>query len=191
MFSFFKKKTEGLISFFNLFDFWDSLEDSERNLLELKYGDDLTKGKPEINGSSSYFLASLSSFVNTKEHSKLCEKIINESIKLLKDEKSENLHFIYDSYIDFFYRNRDSENNLEKAIEYCKKQIELSPESAKEIKNNEFFVSLPIHKGYEQLAIIYKKNKQWQDVIDLCEKGKSEGWTNDFDKRIEEAKGKF
>ena len=46
---------------------------------------------------------------------------------------------------------------------------------------------LGTHTGFTQLAIIYKKQKDWEKVIELCKQAKADDWGGDWDKRIEEA----
>ena len=50
------------------------------------------------------------------------------------------------------------------------------------------FPKLPRHIGYEQLAIIEKKNKNWQRVIEICKQAQKEKWNGTWKERIEEAK---
>jgi len=40
----------------------------------------------------------------------------------------------------------------------------------------EFLDSLPLHTGYEQLAIIKEKQKDYRSVIKISEKALKEGW---------------
>jgi len=43
---------------------------------------------------------------------------------------------------------------------------------------------IPRHYGYDQLAIIYEKQGKFKEAIKLCETGRSQGWANEFDKRL-------
>ena len=43
---------------------------------------------------------------------------------------------------------------------------------------------MPGHVGYEQLAIIKKKEGKYQEVIELCSKALKEGWMGDWEQRI-------
>lgn len=120
-------------------------------------------------------------------------------------------HFAYIGLQNFYYKYRDlNEKYINKCIEYCVKQIEIASAVAKIMQEenlkqiNEMIEmekkygtgdgsdlipqNLPSHTGYKQLAVIEKKNKNWKRVIELCEQAKSEGWTDDWDKRITEAR---
>lgn len=108
-------------------------------------------------------------------------------------ETAEDKHFYFLHLIKFYYKNRDINNNLDKAIIYCKKQIAISSEAAKMMMNNPMLsmINLPNHTGFEQLAIIEKKNKNWENVIRICKQAKQEKWSGDWDKRIVEAEAKL
>jgi hypothetical protein len=44
---------------------------------------------------------------------------------------------------------------------------------------------LPRHVGYERLAIILEKNKEYDQAIRTCEAAKLGGWSGDWDRRID------
>ncbi len=92
-------------------------------------------------------------------------------------------------------RNTDPEA-LNKTISLCKKQIAIAPEAkASWVKENaEIGVALdilPMHKGYEQLCVIYEKQGNFIEVISLAEEAKNEGWNGTWSKRIERNKQKL
>jgi hypothetical protein len=68
------------------------------------------------------------------------------------------------------------EYTLEKYIEKEKKDHPFDPVS---------------HRGYKQLSIIKHKNGEYEEVIKLCKKAKSQGWRGDWDKRIKRAEKKL
>lgn len=179
----------GLIEGYNLTNWFDStFSPEEKAYMESKYGDSLYKDTAhKINCSSASFLSNLLSWFYKKDYSSLCIKIAEKAEEQLNEgnEPYIDLHFYYTNLIRFYYKLRANEKYLNKAILYCKKSIEIAP-----IVKSCFlkqYDSLPTHVGYEQLAIIYKNKKDWQKVIDLCKKGKSENWGCEFDKRIIEA----
>lgn len=134
-----------------------------------------------FNGSSSLWLATVSAWFNTKEYAPICEKFITKSIELDNETDAENRYFMYGYYIEFFYKNRDIADNYNKAVYYCEKQIEIYPSSIAPAEST----------GYTQLAIIYKKEKQWQKVIDLCNDAIKKNVGGDWQKRIDEATKKL
>jgi hypothetical protein len=50
---------------------------------------------------------------------------------------------------------------------------------------------MPEHTGYKQLCIICEKQGFWDEIINIAEQAKEEGWHGDWDKRIEKAKKKL
>ncbi|WP_105198977.1 hypothetical protein [Pseudoalteromonas sp. T1lg10] len=99
--------------------------------------------------------------------------------------------------------------NLKRAKHYAQLQIAVAPKAIKamaaehndhmnalkkyrslrNIEPPEF--TLPSHASYKQLAIIYKKEKRWDDVIALCSQAQEQGWAGDWEWRIEEAQAKL
>jgi hypothetical protein len=136
-------------------------------------------------------------------------------------------HFDYIEDIQKNYaRRKDGVDFLKKAVNACKKQINISAEVAywlyaendydrKEIEQKysmspiEHFrkiraesglpppeegydpCGMPEHTGYKQLCIICEKQGFWDEVINIAEQAKEEGWRGDWDKRIEKAKKKL
>lgn len=194
----------GFISYFKL-DSWFTNEftKEEQVFMEEKYkegsmsDDSLYFGKSSVsyNGSSAIFLSNLLLWFSKKDLYEIALRIAKKAESLFneKEETAEDKHFYYLNLIKFYYRNREIDNNLNIAISYCEKQISISKDAKKELQNNPLMNMpyLPNHTGYEQLAIIEKKNKNWKRVIDLASAAKKEGWGGDWDKRIEEAKSKL
>lgn len=92
-------------------------------------------------------------------------------------------HSYYIEKIKFHYANRAESNNLDLAIEYCKKQIDIS----KEVKQAWFIkegnaLHLPSHIGFKQLAIIYEKQEKFEEALELTKRCLEEGWNNDCKK---------
>ncbi len=79
-------------------------------------------------------------------------------------------HFVYNYLIKTLYKMRDKkEGTLEKCIKYCLEDIERIPIFLKEYqKQNTGFP--PECPSVTQLVIIYEKNGEIEDAIDLCNK---------------------
>lgn len=95
------------------------------------------------------------------------------------------------------YKKRDTDTKaLDKTIRLCKEQIEIS-ERAKQawIKEERDLgirsTSLPTHKGYTQLSIIFEKQGLFQDAIELAKQAKLQGWSGDWNKRIKRCEAKL
>ncbi len=97
--------------------------------------------------------------------------------------------------IEETYRDRDSDPTaLQKTIDCCWTQIMIADE-AKQSWLKEFGAIgvhhlLPTHKGYEQLCIIFEKQKRFNEAIKLATQAKAQGWDGDWAKRIERCRNK-
>lgn len=189
-----KAKNQGYIAFYNLNDwFYSEFSDEEIQFMEQKYDPlgssaSLTTGSGTSGMSVSFFLTSLLGWFYSKERTDLCLKIAKKAEELFSTDNQSytDLHFYYQQLIQFYYKLRSNDTYLEKAILYCNKQIDISSFVSKEMKED--FPTLPRHIGYEQLAIIEKKNKNWQKVIEICKQAQKEKWNGTWKERIEEAK---
>ena len=107
----------------------------------------------------------------------------------LKSSNVLGLHFEYLQSIEAYYKNRENPASREKAIEACRQQINIASAAVKALKEENLW---PVtHKGYEQLAIIFEKSAQFQEAIDLCFQAKDQGWSGNWDKRIERCEMKM
>lgn len=191
IFSFLKSEPiiKGEIGYYGLSEWWFSeFSENERTHIVNTYtpmgsGKD-TLLKANIDWSSSsvvHFLYNLAGWFNNKRDRYLAIKILKKAEELISnDTPVMDIHFYHQHIIRIHYSNRliDS-NSLDKSIEACEKQIEIAPQVAKAMKeefNDDF---LPSHVGYIQLAIIKKKEKKYQEVIDICSKALKEGWRGD------------
>lgn len=194
------KKIEGEIGYFGLQEWWLSeLTKEERNVILSVYNplgigeDSLIKVKIFSTSQTVIgLLSGLSGWFKKPEYREIGYKIIKKAEELVSDKISFlDLHFLYQSKIQIYYRNRDNDEfALSSAIEACKQQIGIS-EKAKEAFIKEMGLPLPGHVGYKQLCIIMEKQKNFEEVIRLSKIAKEQGWSGNWDKRIEKCKKKM
>ncbi|MFA5299351.1 MAG: hypothetical protein WC389_14270 [Lutibacter sp.] len=137
------------------------------------------------------FLQNLSDWFNNKQDRDIAIKILEKAEELselcienttenLTEEEADNIiakHFLYHQIIKTYYPERNSKPNaLEKAIEACQKQIALAPLVAKAFRKKWNGEPLPSHTGYNQLAIILKKQHKLQESEVLSEEAEKAGW---------------
>lgn len=79
-----------------------------------------------------------------------------------------DIHYLFHGKIKLYYKDRNKSEYFKKFIFLCKQQIELAPKATEAFKTKYNGKPLPGHNGYEQLAIIYTKQKLFSNVIDLC-----------------------
>jgi hypothetical protein len=147
---------------------------------------ELTKGEIIPDYSKLYFLTALLNTANKPEFNDLGLKIINVA-EDYKDKAKDKLdiHFYYQFKLKFYYRNREINNNLEKAIEACEEQIKFADIAKKAFLKEFNDTELPSHAGYKQLVIIKEKQKKFEEAISLCKKANEQGWNGDWEHRIE------
>jgi len=190
----------GEIGYFGLQDWWlNDLTTEEQNIILSIYkpmglGENaLTKGRISSTSQTVIgLLTGLSSWFKKQEYRQISYKIIKKAEELVTDKTPIlDLHFLYQSKIEIFYRNRDNDAfALSSAIEACKQQISIS-KKAKIAFMREFKGPLPTHVGYKQLCIIMGKQKNFEEVIRLSTIAKKQGWSGDWEKRIENCKKKI
>jgi hypothetical protein len=94
-------------------------------------------------------------------------------------------HFVYQQMAQAYYRHRnDDPEALDLAIDACEKQIHLGPEAAKVFLAEDTEDYLPAHHGFQQLAIIREREKDYAEAIRLCREAMAQGWGGEWEKRI-------
>lgn len=196
-----KQKIEGQIGYFGLTEWWlSTFSDKEREYIEKAYqpmghqpnSRSLTQGKISYTSqTATALLSGLATWFTKGDDATIANKIL---IKAEETGQSNilDLHFTYQGMIQLYYRMRDAEPTaLDKAIEACKKQISLAPKAAKEFRREYPNNPLPAHVGYTQLAIVLEKRKEYVEAIHLCKQAQSQGWNEEWEKRIERCQAKL
>lgn len=196
-----KKKIYGAIGFYGLEAWWQSdFSEKERKRILDKYQPLGLSDSPLIQGkhyneneSAVKFLSGMSAWFSTQPDRPIAYKLLGKAESLI-DQNTQVLdkHFFYEEKINIFYKDRELiQGHLEKAMEACEKQISFSPKAAKAFKD-EFKGKLrPGHRGFQQLAIVKEKQKQFEKVIALCEQALSEDWSGDWEHRMNRCRKKM
>ncbi len=101
-----------------------------------------------------------------------------------------DMHFLYQAMIEIYYRARESNPMaLNEAIDACQKQIKLAPNAALAFRQETD--ELPAHVGYRQLAIVFEKERNYHEAIELSREAMNSGWAGDWQKRIERCERKL
>lgn len=201
---------KGMIFYYNLNQWWNNeLSDSDKNVIFNNYcpigmtKDDIYKeffeaeepGK-RFNGKNFYnikdyeFLSNILPWIKKyydtgkKVAQKIEELIFNKDIDELI-----SVHFTLTILMEFYYRHRSIDACLDKAMFLGYKDIEFSNIFAEEFMKR--YNEIPQSASYEQIGIILEREKRYYEAIELCEKGKTQGWANDFDKRVNRIKAKI
>ncbi|WP_302782624.1 hypothetical protein [Clostridium saudiense] len=193
-------KIGGDIAYHKLEEWWlNDFTEAERNIIREIYkpygaGDDFLIDKGEIYKSSStplHFLYGLIGGFTSYENFSIGERILKKAESIISDEDYIlNIYFTYQEGIKLYYNNREKiDGALDKAIEYCEKQISVSNKA-----KDAFLVNhdiLPSHLGYKQLAIIYEKQGELLKALEIAKKDFADGWNEDAERRIQRLEKKI
>jgi len=193
IFNIFKKESkqiQGKIGYFGLSDWWlSNFSEEEREHIIKTFQPFGSSGESLIKGNISYtsetpvgLLSALASWFSKKDDRTIAYRIIKKAEEMI-DESSDilDIHFLYQSKIEIYYRNRDNDTDaLDKAIEACKQQIEISPKAKIAFQREYKDSPLPAHKGFGQLAIIEEKRKNFEAAIQISKAALEQGWAGDW-----------
>jgi len=189
------KQVQGSIGYFGLSDWWlSNFSETERKYIVKTFQPLGSSGESLVKGNISYtsetpigLLSALVGWFNKKDDRTIAYRIIKKAEEMINESSNIlDIHFLYQSKIETYYRNRDNDPDaLEKAIEACKQQIEISPKSKVAFQKEYKDSPLPSHKGFEQLAIIEEKLKNFEAAIKISKEALEQGWVGEWGKRIE------
>jgi hypothetical protein len=135
-------------------------------------------------------LSSLAGWFDNSRDRNLAHRIIAKAEEYIPITKNIlDIHFFYQTKMKIFYSEWDNQASLQEAIDACLKQIELS-DKAKEVFVKKYHL-LPRHEGYDQLCIIYEKQKKYNEVIELAKQAKRQDWKGEWDDRIDRCNKKL
>lgn len=195
IFSFFfkpRKSAKGLIGYLGLADWWfSSFSDDERNIIRRIYqpsgGCHLDTGQIDYSDFTPLtFLTGLASWFAKDDVRMIAYRMLDHAERYLPTAKDPlDIHFFHQTQIEIYYRDRDTDEGLSRAIMACRKQIAFAPNAAKAFKRQYRNDPLPSHKGYTQLAIVLESQKDYDQTIQICSEAMKKGWGGDWKKRID------
>lgn len=180
-----KSKVAGDIAYYELTEWWlNELTEEERNIIRNTFKPMMRErlideGHIESSSQSKLaFLGILAEWFKKKEYYYIAKKILNEGEKIYSQNKDVlDLHYFCLAAIRVYYANREvDEDAFNKAIEYCERQISLAPKVKKALKKEYPLNVLPCHTGYQQLAIIYEKQKKYEQALHIACEAQEQGW---------------
>jgi hypothetical protein len=133
-------------------------------------------------------LLNLAYLAREPEDRSIANRIHDKAKEFFDMDDPLDLHHWYRHVIGFAFRGRDPDPvALAETIEACEKQIAIASEAAEDFRHR-ISLQLPYHTGYERLAIIREKQRDYTEAIRLATQAKEQGWEGDWDKRIERCK---
>ena len=197
-------RVKGTVELHGLSDWWrDELTEIERTTIVTRFqplgGDpsqsslvdiEFTSGNDFV-PSPTGVLSPLPGWLNASPDDAALRRKLREKLSVVIESESDlqTQHFGYQVLIQEYYRVREADDGaFDKAIAACEAQISMSTDVAAVMRRGMFPDGLPAHHGFEQLAIVREKQRQYASAIDLCKRAQAEGWRGDWEKRIERCK---
>ncbi len=198
VFDFLKKQNShigGEIGYFGLAEWWMSeFCEVDRKFIVQKYQPMGAGERSIIEGNLSFssqsalsFLTDLSCWFRKDDERAIAVRILRKAEEYVNENTDVlDIHFFYGHKVSTFYKDRDRvEGALSEAIAACNEQIKIAKRAKRAFLKEYKARPLPCHKGYEQLAIIYEKQKNYIRAIHISQHALSQGWSGDWDKRMQ------
>ncbi len=160
-------KPGGYIGYLGLDEFWYGLTESERQLILSESAESPVEGEiVSTTYSQVSFLSNYACWAIKEAHWELAEKILSYCEKA--DGSLVDYHFLYLNVSEcYFSQIKKYEPAIDKAIEFCKKDIDLFPQFREPLMI-EFDGELPRIPSFQTLAMCYEKQGKYQEAIDVC-----------------------
>jgi hypothetical protein len=183
--------TNSMIGYLGLSDWWfASFTELERSAIQRTYNPLSSYGL--VNGKIEYsdvtrlsFLTNLAGWFAKDEVRSIAYRILDKAATYVPTARDPlDVHFFYQTQIEIYYRDRNTQEGLNGSINACQRQIAYAATAASAFKRQYPTQPLPSHKGYTQLAIIFERQKKYPEAINLCSAAKNDGWYGDWGGRI-------
>lgn len=184
----------GLVEFYGIQDWWgDHLNASDRECVRTVFPDFDAGYVCEMTANLPGFLLGIAGKVK-KYSIGTALKVVDKAEMELGGSDAREVFFFYSEMIRFCYPLRHEDNRwLDKTIECCKKQIDVSDQAIPLINKSHKEMGIIektkapkdlSHRGYTQLSIILEKQGRIRDAITIANEALSAGWGGDWEKRI-------
>ena len=186
-----------LIEVLNLREWYLNLSDGQRQKLHDYSTSFTTEGEVNMlegnveatTQTAQGYLKGVGSTAASQKDYEFAEMVLVAALEA-EDGSATDTHFIYDTLIDTYYKQRDErEDAIEKCIEYCKKDIAIAQDFVDE------FGEVPVIPSFKRLAIIYEKEERYEDALDVCDRalefGTADGTKGGFEGRKERIRNKM
>jgi hypothetical protein len=207
----------GLLGYYGLREWWDStFSPEEQRFIEGRHQPlggglaTLTEGHiSSTSQSAAGLLWALAGWFNKPGERHIARRVLSKAEEIAND--AVDRHFVYSQLIDVTYPEREREPGaLDEAIRACEAQIALGSAvmagmRAEQADRERFLADrdgetgrahesrafqAPGHRGFTQLAIIREKEGNLEAAIALAKQAKAQGWTGDWDNRIDRLRKK-
>ncbi len=152
-------------------------------------GNSLDRNVIKTSQTAQEYLESVGNTAASEKDYEFSEMVLLSALEC-EDGSATSTHFTYTSLIEVYYKQRDDrEDAIEKCIEYCKRDIEITDDFVDE------FGEVPRIPSFKRLAIIYEKQERYEDALDICNQalrvGTTDGTKGGFKSRKERIRKKM
>lgn len=188
---------EGELAYFGLASWWSGLfTKSQRDHVEKMFrSPDLSaQGKPLATGhkpgsfrTAAGFLTALAANLRDEtEDRTLAMRVLSKAEERAKTEEDIfGLHLTYQEMIRLHCRWRERyPESVDLLFGVCHKQMAIAPEAAKAFGAQHPQEPLPIHAGFQMMAILLEKQESYGPAIEICKQARFQGWSGNWTWRI-------
>ena len=172
-----KPEISGIIGYLGLDSFWLSCTPDEQESLIRYYqnglgnqlNDSPIKGKITFTTQTKLkYLSSMIGFAVSEKDYALADKIISSGQEVIINEDNIlDAHYFWQESAECYYKQRDVRADaLDLTIQFCLEDIKMFPKY-KSLMQKEFGC-IPRITTFQRLVILYERNSQYREAIDIC-----------------------
>ena len=190
-------EVEGELGYFGLASWWSAVfTEPQRAHIEAAFhprdlsagSRPLTTGRKRLSfrSTAALLIAVAGSLRSEPDDRTVALEILRKAEERAKAEDDIlGLHFTYQEVIHLYCKWRD---RFPEAVDLifgaCHKQIAIAPEAAKALHEQYPQRALPIHAGFQMMAILLEKEESYGKAIEVCKQGRFQGWSGNWTWRI-------
>jgi len=190
-------EVEGELAYFGLASWWSgTFTGAERVRMEELFrppglpaeARPLTTGRKRLSfRTAAGLLTALAGFLRSEPGDRsLAMRVLAKAEERAKAEDDVLArHLVYQEIIRLHCRWR---NRFPEAIDLifgaCHKQIALAPEAARAFAEQHPQQTLPIHAGFQMMAILLDQEESYARAIEMCKQARFQGWSGNWTWRI-------
>lgn len=187
----------GELAYFGLASWWSTLfTQVERDRIEERFqlpglppdARPLTTGRKRLDfRSAASLLTALAGYVgNEPEDRTVAMRLLAKAEERAKGEDDVlALHVVYQEMIRLHCRWRTRiPEALDLVFGACHKQIAIAPQAAQAFRQRRPRQALPIHMGFQTMAILLDGEESYARAIEVCKQARFQGWSGNWTWRI-------
>jgi len=190
-------EVEGELGYFGLASWWSAVftEPQRARIEEVFRPPDLSAGsRPLTTGrkrlsfrSTAALLIAVAGSLRSKSDDRtLALEILRKAEERAKVEDDIlGLHFTYQEVIHLYCKWRDHfPEALDLIFGACHKHIAIAPQAVKALHEQYPQRALPIHAGFQMMAILLEKEESYAKAIEICKQARFQEWSGNWTWRI-------